>query len=214
ENVGGGVKADFQGHRGDFSLNGFHGSDPAPYLAIGKPSLFLHPRMTAWGGDFAYVLGGFGFSGESAWLRYGEPGLKKDRLFSVAGMERTVPDFLTVRLQIVQVHLLEPLDPVSPSVPGQFAVAQAVFNGEADADTYALTMRVSRNLRNDEVRLSANAMFNATRRDAFLEPRIEYFPNGKWKASLGGEWYAGETASLFGRLVKNNCVQAELVRFY
>lgn len=211
EDWGGAAKADFQGHAADFSLSAFRGIDPAPYLALGAPSLIRYPHTTVLGGDFAAA---FGVTGEFAWSHYDPPGTRKDRLFTVLGIERSWAGGFRARAQMVQIHLLEPVDPPPSGPAGQARLAQAVFNWEADADTYALTVNVSRPFLRDELKVSASGMFNATRGDSYLEPRVEYAPGNGWKVSLGGEWYAGPRASLFGRLKDNSCTQAELVRAF
>jgi hypothetical protein len=79
----------------------------------------------------------------------------------------------------------------------------------ADESRHVLTLRLTRMLMKQNLRLSLFVYWSPTDRDAYLRPRAHYKIDDHWSAEVGGNVFLGEDEhTFFGQFEKNNNVYA------
>jgi Protein of unknown function (DUF1302) len=82
---------------------------------------------------------------------------------------------------------------------------------EDDQSRHVLTLRLTRLLLKQNLRLSLFTYWSPTDRDAYLRPKAHYKINDSWSAELGGNIFLGEEEyTFFGQFEKNNNIYASL----
>jgi hypothetical protein len=217
-----GVKLNKVGEGLDWSVSYFRGFSLWPDASVaestGASALELHhPRISAFGADFARNYGRFGIRGEMAYIDTADdsgadPEVRSPHLHWIVGVDRTFFDNLNINLQFFQRRVRHYRDPQTFIDPLQRAAAvqNALVAGQRDRVSNGSSFRISNKWLNDTLEVEVFAVVNFTRGDCFLRPLVTYAFSDDWKATVGGEFYRGSPQTQFGSLEPNRGVFAEL----
>jgi len=94
---------------------------------------------------------------------------------------------------------------------GPYAAETPPNMPEDDESRHVLTLRLTRLLLKQNLRLSIFSYWSPTDRDAYLRPKAHYKINDSWSAEIGGNVFLGEEEyTFFGQFEKNNNLYAVL----
>lgn len=211
-------KIDSIGGKLDWSLSYFDGFDPMPDLALSATGIILnYPRIRVIGGDFAAAIGKFGIRGEAAYfftedMDGNNPEKKNPYLFYVLGVDRTFLEYLYLNLQFIQrivTNYKNPIDIQDPYLR-DVAVKSAIINNQLDMVTNAVSLKIGYKMFHEALNLELSGIYNLTRRDYLIRPKITYAFTDHLFGILGADIYQGKDDSLFGWLEDNTTVFVEL----
>jgi len=211
-------KIDSTGGILDWSLSYFDGFDPMPDLSLSTTGIILrYPRIRVIGGDFAATLGKFGIRGEAAYfftedMDGNNPEKKNPYLFYVLGVDRTLWEYLYLNLQFIQrivVNYKNPMEIQNPYLR-DVAVRGAIINNQLDRITNAISLKIGYKMFHETLNLELSGIYNITRRDYLIRPKVIYAFTDHLSGILGADIYEGKENTLFGLLEDNTTFFAEI----
>lgn len=209
-------KIDQSGGTVDWSLSYFDGYDPMPDLGVTDRVTLTYPRIRTVGGDFASTAGKYGLRGEAAYLftpdRSGEDPFRKNPFFFyVLGVDRTYGENLYLNFQFIQRIVTNFRDPHRGGDPmlREVAVTGAVLNNQIDEVTNSLSLKIQYKMFYETLKAEASAIYNITRSDYLIRPRVYYAITDRYSVVCGGDLYRGRKESFFGLLKDNSLAFVE-----
>lgn len=211
------LKIDSTSNFFDWSLSYFEGFDPMPDLGLNEGITLTYPKIKVFGGDFAATLDKFGIRGEAAYFFTGDengdnPQKKNPYLLYVLGADRNLTEDLYLNLQFIQRIVADyknPFDIQDPVLKG-IAVKGAIINSQLDRVTDMVSFKLSYKMLYETLKTELSAVYNITRRDYLVKPKLIYTFTDQWIGTLGADIYRGKEDSLFGMFEKNTAVFAEV----
>jgi hypothetical protein len=207
----------------DWSVSYFDGFDLIPDLGVGTVGpaqvnvLLRHFRTRVIGADAATALGHFGVHAEAAYTftenpQGLDPLIPRPFFYAVLGIDRTFFEYLNVNVQYYQRRIDHFSDPNAISDPLLRAVAvqNAIWHNQLDASQHGVTVRISDKWFHEMLEAELAAIYDFTRRDYAVRPKIIYALSDHWKATLGADLFRGQAQSYYGNLRDNSLWFVEL----
>ena len=220
------VRIEQTGREVDWSLSAFRGRDLNPDLGIGRQASgpagqqglsLSHHDVLVIGADAAGNVGRYGLRAEAAYVRTEDRGgvdpfVKNPYLSVVAGGDRTFREHMNVNIQYLYRYLAHFESPGSSGSPFVDLVAQsqAALSGQTRRHQHGASARVSYKWFHDTLEAEVAAAGYARPRGGVLRPKITYAVSDRMKLLVGGEFYRGNAASVFGILRDNTGGFAEI----
>ncbi len=216
------LKLDYTGIGLDGSLSFFNGIDsmPSPELnnvSAQQPFALVNHRIQRYGGDAAWAFGSYTLRTELAYTRTGKTGdefsgKKYDYLQAVVGLEKQFANNLNVILQAVWQSAFDWRSSSSWSSPEhrQLAVFQQIIVQQPAKGYAGIAYRVAKKLFNDTFELELSGLGLTANQGWLMRPRMRYQVNDDLSLALGGDYYAGDSNTIFGRLRDNRTVFMEV----
>ncbi len=197
----------------DWSLSYFSGYDLNPDIAIESVqsnalNLSLqHHRIRVLGADAATVLGRYGVRAEVAytWTENStniNPFIKNPFLYGVVGADRTFFSNLNINVQYFSRYIRNFSDPNAIADPmiRSVAIQQSIISNQQDRFQQGMSLRISNKWLNETLDAELTAVYNLTRADYLLRPKVRYAFNDYWKGTLGANLFRGDPNTYFGML--------------
>lgn len=217
------VKMNIKGETIEWSFSYFNGFDLLPDFRLFNINPFLitlalkYPQIQVIGADFATAIGKFGLRGEIAYFftedsKGNNPEKKNPYLLYVLGIERTFLEYLNVNFQFIQKivsHFEEQeeiIDPITKTV----VLEGATWNNQLDKITNQCSLRVGYKCFYETLETEVSTLYNITRKDYLIRPKIIYAISDGWKITIGSDIFHGQEESFYGRLKKNKTFYSEL----
>lgn len=217
------LKLEQTGQAVDWSLSYFRGFDLAPDIDIqsalpGALNLSLqHHRIRVLGADAATVTGRYGLRAEAAYTwtedaAGSDPFVKNPFFYGVVGADRTFLEYFNINLQYFARQISGFSDPNSIANPltRTIAVQQSILSNQQDAFQQGMSLRISDKWLNETLEAELAAVYNFTRRDYLLRPKLGYAFNDHWKGAAGAILFRGNDSTFFGLLQNRSAVYGEL----
>ena len=218
QNTEAGVRLNKSSGELDWSVSYYRGYDLAPTVnSAGSVFNFAYDRIDVLGTDLARNFGRFGFRGELAYSfpsNHGsiDPNASRQRLFLVAGIDRTFLENLNLNLQFLLHWMPDREDPARFQDPmtRTASVLNGLIRGQEGTVSPGVTFRVSDLWLHETLRAELFGVINATRGDRYLRPLLSYDVNDQMRVSLGGNLYAGPGQTQYGVIKSDSGAFAEL----
>lgn len=168
----------------------------------------LFPRLQAFGASARGPLGRGILSLEGGWYRSADdlggddPYVKNSEARYLVGYEQELLRDLTGGVQYYVENMRD-----------HGAYRRALPPGAIASDEYrhVVTVRLTRFLLSQNLRVGVFAYYSPTDRDAYLRPNVNYKIDDRWIAEVGGNVFVGERDStFFGQFERNNNVYVSL----
>jgi len=195
----------YQNFRGlELALYGYRGfwKSPGGFDPVSQQSIF--PRLLVYGGSARKPVGRgiahleLGVYDSEEDRKGGDPFIRNSEFRFLMGYEQEVLQDFTVGLQYYLEQILD-YDNFLRNLPASSPVA--------DEDRHVVTLRLTRFLMNQNLRLSLFTFYSPSDRDAYLRPKIRYKIDDFWSGEIGGNFFIGdEDHTFFGQFNKNNNV--------
>lgn len=217
------LKLEQSGQAVDWSLSYFHGFDLNPDMSIqsalpGAFNLSLqHHRLRVLGADAATVSGRYGLRAEVAYTWTEDaagdnPFVKNPFFYGVIGADRTFFEYLNLNMQYFARQVSSYSDPNSIADPltRTVAIQQSIIANQQDRLQQGMSLRISNKWLNETLEAELAAVYNVTRSDYLLRPRLGYAFDDHWKGTLGAILFRGHANTFFGLLRDRSAVFGEL----
>lgn len=190
-----------------YAYDGFWKSPAGMDAASGKA---LFPSLSVYGASLRGPAGKGILSLEAGWYRSGDdldgddPLLPNSQARFLIGYEQELARNLTGAMQYY-VEAMQEHDAYQASLPAGMKAA--------DAYRQVLTLRLTKMMMAQNLRLSLFAYYSPTDRDAYLRPNVNYKVNDQWTVEAGGNVFLGEDRhTFFGQFDRDTNIYAG-VRF-
>ncbi|WP_028997638.1 DUF1302 family protein [Azohydromonas australica] len=129
----------------------------------------------------------------------------------VLGADRDVLDETNLNVQLFGIHRTGYVDPAGLQGTQQM-VAQGLdrLNSEFGRNEWGLSLRLSRRMLNERLKLELSAITDFTQGSAVLRPRVYYAISDALRWSAGADHFTGPRQSFFGNRKRNDLVFTEL----
>ncbi len=212
------VRVEQTGRAVDWSLSAFRGRDLNPDLGIAQQVLSLsHHDVLVLGADATGNVGRYGLRAEAAYVRTDDrrgddPFVKNPYLFVVAGGDRTLREHMNVNVQYLYryVAAFESTGLSESPLVNLVAASQAALSGQTQQHQHGASARISYKWFHDTLDAEIAAAGYAGPRGGVLRPKVTYAVSDRMKLLVGGEFYRGDPASIFGILRDNTGGYAEV----
>ncbi len=192
----------------ELALYGYRGfwKSPAGFDPTSKQAVF--PRLSVYGGSARGPVGRgighleLGFYDSKEDRKGDRPFIRNSEFRFLLGYEQEIIQEFTVGLQYYLEQMLD-YDNFLGNLPPSSPIA--------DEDRHVLTLRLTRFLMSQDLRLSLFTFYSPSDRDAYLRPKIDYKVDDSWSGEIGGNFFIGEeNYTFFGQFELNNNVYAAL----
>lgn len=217
------VKLEQSGQTVDWSMSYFRGYDLNPDISIRSllPGVFnlalQHHRIRVLGVDAASVLGRYGLRAEMAYTQTedaagNDPFIKNPFFYGVFGAERTFFENLNINVQYFERRISRYSDPnvIADPLIRSVAIQQGISSNQMDGFQQGLSMRIANKWLHETLDAELAVIYNLTRRDYLLRPKLDYAIDDHWKGRLGATLFRGNTHTFFGMLRDRSAVFGEL----
>ena len=217
------VKLEQSGKSVDWSMSYFHGYDLNPDISIqsaqpGALNLSLqYHRIRVLGADAATVLGRYGLRAEMAYTQTedaagSDPFIKNPFFYGVFGADRTFFEYLNVNVQYFERRISNYSDPnaIADPLTRTVAIQQSIVSNQQDSSQQGLSMRIADKWLHETLDAELAVVYNLTRSDYLLRPKIGYAFDDHWKGLLGATLFRGDANTFFGMLRDRSAVFGEL----
>ena len=170
-----------------------------------------YPRLSTYGGSLRGPLGRGIANFEAAYYdsrqdRGGDdPFVRNSEIRLLAGYETDLPEIapeLTIGVQYY-VELMRGY--------GAYLRALPAGSNAADRDRHVITVRLTKQLLNQNLTLGLFTYFSPTDSDAYLRPNIRYKIDDHWTVEVGGNVFFGkDDHTFFGQFERNSNIYASL----
>ncbi|MEO2055314.1 MAG: hypothetical protein ABGX83_08515 [Nitrospira sp.] len=195
----------YQNFRGlELALYGYRGfwKSPGGFDPTSQQATF--PRLSVYGGSARGSIGRgighleLGYYDSEEDRSGGDPFIRNSEFRFLMGYEQEVLQDFTVGLQYYLEQILD-YDKFLRNLPAGSPVA--------DEDRHVITLRLTRFLMSQDLRLSLFTFYSPSDRDAYIRPKIHYKIDDSWSVEIGGNFFIGdEDHTFFGQFKKNNNV--------
>ena len=178
----------------EVALYGYDGFWKSPGGSDPETGRALHPRLHVFGASSRGPAAGGIVSVEGGWCRSGDddegddPFIRNSELRGLVGFEREIAPDLTGGLQYYVEHMLD-YDAYKASLPAD-ALA-------ADELRQVVTVRLTRLLMNQNLKLGLFVFYSPTDDDAYLRPNANYKVDDYWTVEVGGNVFLGKRDDTF-----------------
>jgi hypothetical protein len=185
----------------EYALYGYRGFWGTPEGLEPGTMKLLYPRLSVYGGSVrGAMLGGishleFGYYDSRQDRAGNDPFLRNSEIRLLAGHERELARDLTGGLQYYLEHKQK---------YGNYLAALPAGSPAADRDRHLLTLRLSKLLMQQNLRLSFFAYWSPSDRDAFLRPKVHYKITDQWAAETGANIFLGRHDHTFWGQFEDN----------
>ncbi len=124
-----------------------------------------------------------------------DPNMRNSELRLLVGYEQEVAKDFTAGLQYYLEYMMDH-DAYRRTLPAG--------TPPADEDRHVFTVRITKLLMNQNLRLSLFTFYSPSDSDAYLRPNIHYKVDDQWAAEIGGNVFVGEDDHTFFGQFKNN----------
>jgi hypothetical protein len=177
------------------------GSDPSSGKAI-------FPELSVYGASFrGNILKGvgnieFGYYDSREDSNGDDPFIRNSEVRVLLGYEREVGRDFTAGVQYYLEYMLDHDEYIASLPAGMRA---------ADEDRHVFTLRLTKLLMRQNLKLSLFTYYSPSDQDAYVRPNIHYKINDSWSAEVGGNVFLGEEDhTFFGQFEQNSNVYAGL----
>jgi hypothetical protein len=218
----GAVRLEQSGSGVDWSLSYLDGLDTIPDLSLDRtgprgPDLVLRShRVRVVGADVATAVGPYGLRGEAAYTFTededgDDPGIKNPFLFVVVGADRTFLEHLNVNVQYILRVVSRYRSPFGLADPlaREVAVQGALLVNQLDRVQHSFSLRVSHRWLRETLEAELATIVSIDRFGWVLRPRVTYALTDRWRLTVGGDLFGGESLSFFGNLRDNSAAFVE-----
>ena len=178
----------------EVALYGYDGFWKSPGGSDPETGRALHPRLQALGASSRGPAAGGIFSAEGGWYRSADddegddPYIRNSEIRGLVGFEREIVPDLTGGLQYYVEHMLD-YDAYKASLPpGALA---------ADELRQVATVRLTKLLMNQNLKLGLFLFYSPTDDDAYLRPNANYKIDDYWTVEIGGNVFLGKRGDTF-----------------
>ncbi len=189
----------------ELALYGYHGFWKSPVGIDPATGRFTHPRLDVWGasarGPFAGGIGNVEFAYYHSREDTGgdDPFVPNSQFRFLFGYSRDLPrlaqDF-TVGAQYYVEHMMN---------HGSYRRTLPGGTPEAEENRHLFTLRLTKLLLNQDMKLSLFAFWSPSDRDAYLRPHVSYDITDRWRVDGGANIFLGEKGhTQFGQFDRNN----------
>ena len=212
-------KLEQTGREIDWSLSYFKGYDLNPDLGLLGPQnlAFNHHRIRVLGADAATVIGRYGVRSEIAYTwtedKSGDdPFIKNSFLYWVTGADKTFLEYLNINLQYFARRVTDFQNPTAIANPQlqPIAIQQSIISSQQDGFQQGASIRIANKWFNETLNAELAAVYNFTREDYLLRPKISYAFNDHWRGNLGANIFSGANGTFFRLLKDRSAAFAEL----
>lgn len=192
----------------EFALYGYYGFWKTPEGLDPVKLMLVYPRMAAYGaslrgpllGGIANLEGGYYDSLED---QSGEdPFIRNSEIRVLAGFERELARDFTGGLQYY-LEYIQDYEQYERFLPPGMPMA--------DKERHLITLRLTKLLLNQNLRLSLFAYYSPSDEDSYLRPKVHYKITDQWAVDLGGNIFLGkEDHTFFGQFEEDSNVYAGL----
>jgi hypothetical protein len=214
------IKLDYTGAAIDAALSFYSGVDTSPTLesnpSIAKPYALLNRRIQRYGGDMAYGMGTYTLRAEVAYTQTGKTdnefsGKKYNYVQSVMGIEKQFANSMNINLQVVWQSALDwhGAGYWQSPIQQQLTVFEQIINQQPTENYFGVAYRASKKYFNDTLELEISGLGLSQNQGLMTRPRVRYQISDEWTVAVGGDYYDGQTNSIFGRLKGNNTMFIE-----
>lgn len=190
----------------EIALYAFHGFWKTPEGMDPLSGRLTYPRLNAYGASVrGNLLGGIA-NLEAGWYDSrddrsgGNPFVRNSELRFLAGYERELAQDFTGGAQYYLEQILDHDGYLAGLAPGAPA---------ADEYRHLLTLRLTRLLLDQNLRLSLFAYWSPSDRDVYLRPKASYKLSDHWNLEAGGNLFAGrDDHTFFGQFDRNTNLYA------
>ena len=215
------VKLEQSGKAVDWSLSYFRGYDLNADISIqsalpGVISL-QHHRIRVLGADAATVVGRYGLRAEMAYTQTEDaagidPFIKNPFFYGVLGADRTFFEYLNINLQYFDRRVSNYSDPnaIADPLTRSVAIRQSIISNQQDSVQHGLSMRIANKWMHETLDAELAVVYNLTRSDYLLRPKLSYAFDDRWKGSLGAYIFRGGSDTFFGLLRDRSAVFGEM----
>ena len=191
----------------EWAFYGYHGFWKTPEGLDPSTGRLIYPRLSTYGASVrGPLLGGIanlevGYYDSRQDSQGKDPLIRNSEFRLMGGFEREIGKNLTGSLQ----YYVEWMDDYR-------AYRESLSNGPArDEVRQVITLRMTKLLKNQTLRLSLFAYYSPTDQDAYLRPKIHYNITDAWTAETGANLFLGEEEhTFFGQFEKNSNIYASL----
>ena len=127
-------------------------------------------------------------------------------------MDRTIWENLYLNLQFIErvvINYKNPMDIQNPYLR-DVAVKGAIINNQLDRITNAISLKIGYKMFNETLNLELSNIYNITRRDYLIRPKITYAFTDHLSGIVGADIYEGKENTLFGLFEDNTTFFAEI----
>lgn len=190
----------------ELAAYGYHGFWKSPGGSDVSSGKAIFPELSVYGASLrGTVFGGIG-SMELGYYdsrddrRGDNPFVRNSEFRFLLGYEREIARNFTLGGQYYLEHMLD-YDDYLGVLPEGIAVT--------DEDRHVLTVRLTRLLMRQNLRLSLFAYYSPSDRDAYLRPNVHYKLSDHWSAEIGGNIFVGDQPhTFFGQFQDNTNLYA------
>ena len=199
----------YQNVRGlELALYGYRGfwKSPGGFNPLSKQAVF--PGLSVYGGSARGLIGRgighleLGFYDSEEDRKGNNPFIRNSEFRFLIGYEQEVAQEFTVGLQ----YYLEQIRDY-----GNFVRTLPAGSPVADKNRHVMTLRLTRLLMSQNLRLSLFTFYSPSDRDVYFRPKLHYKVNDAWSGEIGGNIFIGkQNRTFFGQFELNSNVYASL----
>lgn len=192
----------------EYALYGYHGFWSTPEGLDPAAFKLIYPKLSVYGGSIRGGLAGgianleLGYYHSRDDENGADPAIRNSEIRLLAGYERELARDFTGSVQ----YYLEAKEDYD-------AYRGALSPGSPEADQYRhlLTMRLTKLLMNQNLKLSFFVYYSPSDKDAYLRPKVHYKITDQWAAEMGGNLFFGSDDHTFwGQFGDNSSMYAGL----
>ncbi len=133
-------------------------------------------------------------------------------VLGVLGADRTFFEYLNINVQYFARHISGYNDPnaIVDPMTRIIAIQQSVSSSQQDRFQQGLSLRIANKWLHETLEAELAAVYNLTRSDYLLRPKLAYAFDDHWKGAIGATLFRGEPNSFFGMLRDRSAVFGEM----
>jgi hypothetical protein len=190
----------------ELALYAYHGFWKTPEGFAPASGRLFYPRLNVWGASIrGNLLGGIG-NLEAGWYDSkddqdgGNPLIRNSELRFLAGFERELSRDFTGGVQYYLERILD---------HDRYLAALPTGSPAADENRHLLTIRLTRLLLGQNLRLSLFAYYSPSDRDFYLRPKAHYKLTDQWSVEAGANLFGGaDDHTFFGQFDRSTNLYA------
>jgi hypothetical protein len=185
----------------ELALYGYNGFWQTPEGLDPDTGKGIYPRLRTVGGSLrAPVLGGIGYSEAGYYESHQDKGgdnpfIRNSEVRFLAGYERELARNVTGGLQYYLEWMLDYSEYKSSLLPGAV---------QKDEHRHVLTLRLTRLMMNQNLKVSLFAYYSPSDQDAYFRPKIHYKVSDRWSVEAGGNIFTGKDEHTFFAQFQDN----------
>lgn len=185
----------------ELALYGYNGFWQTPEGIDPTTAKGIYPRLRTYGGSLrAAILGGIGYLETGYYDSHqdaegDDPFIRNSEVRFLGGYERELARNLTGGLQYYLEWMLDYAEYKSSLLPGTV---------RKDEYRHVLTLRLTRLIMNQNLKLSLFTYYSPSDQDAYFRPKIHYKISDRWSVETGGNIFTGKDDHTFFAQFEDN----------